>query len=121
MLSYGDKLRLFWNGDTQLEEDKDLSEFKTKMAMEYQESYSWTIILLFVLVLVKRILTDDSMSPKDLALLLGSLTVFIVFSRSYRINDYTRRYTPYLLAFFSYFAHSMFIFKRSFEEPGDPS
>lgn len=44
--------------------DKDLKEFQKKMALEYHHTYQRTIILLFVLVLVKRYVTDESISPK---------------------------------------------------------
>jgi hypothetical protein len=92
------------------------------MALEYHKSYARTIILLFVLVLVKRYLTDDSMSPKDVIFLLSALGVFILLTQLYTRNDMTRRVMPYFIAVFSYFAHTTFIFKQAFDlSVDDPS
>ena len=38
--------------------DEELQIFSKKMAMEYHESYSQTIIMIYVVFILKRILTD---------------------------------------------------------------
>ena len=53
------------------------------MALEYHESYSRTIVLLFLLVAVKRILTDVNLSLKEFVLLLGALAIFYMFKLMY--------------------------------------
>jgi hypothetical protein len=89
------------------------------MALHYHASYSKTILILYVLVLVKRIVTDKEMRLMDGAKLIANMTLFYVFKVLYTYNDLTIKYVPYILAIFSYLSHTRFIFSGLFDESID--
>lgn len=98
-----------------------MQQFKINFALKYQSSYVKSIVWLFILVFVKRILLSMTVSSKDFMVLIGSLGIFLLLSHSYKANKYTIKYFPYLYAILSYYSHVVFIFRGSYELETDPS
>ena len=80
-----------------------------------------TIIWLFLLVLVKRVILNKSLTSRDLVFILGSLSIFLILSRLYNASNATTTYFPYLYAILSYYSHSGLIFRALYESSEDPS
>lgn len=102
-------------------QDEVLNQFKINFARKYQNSYVKTIVWLFLFMIAKRIIMNKSLSTKELIILLGSLSVFLILSRMYGVNRYTTTYFPYLYAILSYYSHAGFIFKGTYDCLDDPS
>lgn len=96
--------------------ESDLQNFKKQMALQYHDSYSRTVLILYVLVLLKRIITDRQITLFDVSMLLLNMSMFYGFRVLFRINDFTIKYVPYILAIFSYMSHTRFIFAGLFDE-----
>ncbi len=57
----------------------------------------------------------------ELLILFSTLVLFFVLSKLYNYNAHTTRSMPYIYAIISYYSHTVFIFKRIFDEEGDSS
>ena len=72
-------------------------------------------------MVIKRYLTDVAFNFEDLSKLVLSMAAFFLIKKLYSINGYTMRFVPFLIAVFSYYNHSIFIFKGTFDKEGDTS
>lgn len=93
--------------------NKDLKDFQKKMSQEYQKTYSNTIMILLVIVLFKRFLTDPHFSFLEFLMLALVTLIFNGLKMLFSYNDFTMRYTPFLFAVYSYSCHSFILFKKT--------
>ena len=114
-VNYSAKVDNKGNSEALKNTENNLRDFKKRMALEYHKSYQRTIILKFVLVLLKRYITDEGMQPRNIFYLLASLVLFYLLSKMYSLNEHTMRFIPFLYSAFSYFTHTAIIFKGAFD------
>lgn len=87
------------------------------MALAYHESYSRTILTLYLFLALKRILTEEHFGGfKELKNLALSCLLFYLMKRLYSYNDWTIKWVPLILAVFSYYSHSAYVFRGFFDE-----
>ena len=58
---------------------------------------------------------------KEVILLSCNLFTYVILAKVHFKNNFTIRYVPYVISMISYFAHTRFIFRGSFDVPDDPS
>jgi hypothetical protein len=79
-------------------------------------------MMLIVLVIFKRTVMKGGYSMlSELLVHITTMVLFYIVSRLYSYSHVTTRYIPYVYAVISYYSHTIFIFKGSFDEPNNPS
>lgn len=64
-------------------DSKNLLDFRYKFAQKYYKSYSKTIIYLFIIIILKKLITHETTQMKEIGPLLVSLGMFSLISYQY--------------------------------------
>jgi hypothetical protein len=112
------------NEEAELEglNEQQYTEFKINFARRFHEQYYKTILTIILLVVLKRILMKGGyVMFSELIVHISTFGIFFALSRVYYYSDFTTQYLPYVYALISYYSHTVFIFRGSFDEPANPA
>ena len=99
--------------------DEELHLFSKKMAIEYHESYSNTIIMIYVVFILKRMMTDPYYSLYTFSIHILSGSIFYAMKTLYTKNEFTLKYMPLVVAVYSYYCHTYWLFQTAFRAAPD--
>ena len=87
--------------------------------MEYHKSYSNTIVMIYVVFILKRILTDPYYSTHTFSIHVLSGFAFYAMKLIYTYNEFTLKYMPLVVAVYSYYCHTYWLFRTEFRVASD--
>ena len=85
----------------------------------YHKTYAKSIIVLFLLIISKRLLMQKQANIRELCFIVSAFTIFSLIAYVHSYNKLTTKLVPYLYVILSYFSHSALVFSNRYSNPLD--